>query len=49
MGISANVVRLGWLMLLGCLLAGCKAICRGGFCGRYQKMAGNLETGCLYL
>jgi outer membrane biogenesis lipoprotein LolB len=26
MGISANAKRLGWLVLLGCLLAGCKAI-----------------------
>ena len=26
MGISANLMRLGWLVFLGCLLAGCKAI-----------------------
>jgi hypothetical protein len=49
MGISANVVRLGWLMLLGCLLAGCKAISAADSADDIKKWQGTWKlVACTY-
>jgi hypothetical protein len=42
---SVNCMRLGGLVILGCLLAGCKRRFHCGFGGRCKKMARHLETG----
>ena len=41
MGISANLMRLGWLMLLGCLLVGCKAISAADSADDTKQWQGN--------
>ena len=48
MGISANFMRLGWLMLLGCLLAGCRSVTTADDTQKFQgtwKLVGSTYDG----
>ena len=49
MQVSAKFMRLGWLVLLGCLLAGCRVDVIAGSIRRYGEVARHLENGLLYL